>query len=104
MPFLSASLIALSLLSATGETPSNPAQPGAIVPETRVERKATAAAKEPLGRIVIGLRIHGPRFRLQGECTREKPLLIDLPLGDFFKLRVVYPAFPRTPLTEGGLY
>ena len=42
---------------------------------------------------MLGLRLHGPRIKFQGEGTLERPLIIDLPLGDLLKIRIISPGF-----------
>jgi hypothetical protein len=101
MSLLSTALIAFSLLGATDELPANPRAGGEVAPETRVEPRP-AEAPEPHGRLWIGLRLHGPRFQIQGEGTKDRPFLLDLPLGDFFKVRFVMPGVSAP--TDGNLY
>jgi hypothetical protein len=97
MPLFPAALIAFSLLGAGDETTPNPPKDGEIAPETRIEPKTSDSDREIHGRFMLGVRLHGPRFKIQGEGTREKPFLLDLPLGDFLKIRIVTPDVSPCP-------
>jgi hypothetical protein len=103
MTLFSAGLIALSLLGALDEAPANSCGGGGIAPETRVEPAKPEDVPGSHGLLMLGLRLHGPRFQIQGEGTRERPLIIDLPVGDLFKIRIVSPNV-RCPLDDGNIY
>jgi hypothetical protein len=102
MARFSIALIALCLMGAKDEAPANPPGTGEIAPETRVEPKRSDSAPELRWRLMIGLRLHGPRFSVQGDGTKNWPFLLDLPVGDFFKVRIVMPCV--FPPRDGNLY
>jgi hypothetical protein len=106
MSLFPAALIAFSLLGAGDEAPANPPKGDAVTPETRVEPKPADGDREVHGLFMVGLRLHGPRFKIQGEGTRDKPFILDLPLGDFLKIRVVAPDLAPFPgrRDQGGGY
>jgi hypothetical protein len=103
MPLIPAALIAFSLLGAGDEANSNPPKGSDLAPETRIEPKPIGGGREVHGRLLLGVRLHGPRFQIQGEGTRMKPFMLDLPLGDFLKIRVVTPYVDPCP-PDGNLY
>jgi hypothetical protein len=106
MSAFAAGLLVFGLVGFSGDAPQGPPKPDAkdITPETRVDPDPKGDEREPLGRLMIGLRLHGPRFLMRGDGTKESPFVMDLPLGDLLKVRIIYPCVHPSPLSQGALF
>jgi hypothetical protein len=80
MTLLGITALTLSLLSGAPESDS--AQPQTRVEAPKSEEKALT------GRLLIGVSLHGARFKVRGNVEKKIPWRFTLPLGSFLELQI----------------